>query len=335
VKQDLDFIVIGAMKSGTTSLFEHLRQHPGIALPPDKEAPFFSHDEAFARGWQAYVERSFFRVDPALKWGTITGQYMVGGLWEQMHSGADGHEYGERAVPARIREQLPDVRLVAILRDPLERAQSYHRMAVLNGWDSRSFEEAVDDLLQPEALDDARRVPRETTGYVAWGEYGRILAGYFDVFPRSQILVVFTADLDRNPQCLLRRIFEFIGAEPDFVPPDVGVKYRVGSSKQRFKALGFQSPLNPWAVQRTVTSRATTRRLWHALPHQARRRIDRTYSQLAYRVDLWNRVATEDEAREPDPATLARLRAHYAGDTQQLASLLGQEPPWSVSPASE
>ena len=47
----LDFIVIGAQKAGTTSLFEHLREHPKLYLPPGKERPFFSHDEVYAKGW--------------------------------------------------------------------------------------------------------------------------------------------------------------------------------------------------------------------------------------------------------------------------------------------
>jgi hypothetical protein len=332
MKSALDFIVIGAMKSGTTSLFEHLRQHPEVALPPGKEAPYFSHEDEYRRGWQEYLEKGFFRVDPALKWGSVTGQYMVGGLWETPHLSADGHDYGERTVPRRIRNQLPDVRLIAVLRDPVARAQSYHRMALLNGWDDRPFDKAIDDLLRPAALHDARRVPTETTGYVAWGEYGRILSGYFDVFPREQMLILFTRDLEANPELFLRRIFEFIGVAADFVPPDIGVKYRVGSTKQRFRALGFQSPLNPWSVQRAVTGSALARRVWHALPDQGRRRVDRAYTRAAYEVDLWNR-SSEVSAPDVDQATVQRLRAHYESDSRLLVSLLGSEPPWPTTGA--
>lgn len=328
MKDTLDFIVIGAMKSGTTSIFEHLRQHPGVALPPDKEAPFFSHEDEYARGWESYLERYFFGADPTLKWGSITGQYMVGGLWERAASFGDGRPYGERAVPIRIRERLPDVRLLAVLRDPVARAQSYHRMALLNGWDHRSFEQAIDDLLRPSALEDARRVPRETTGYVAWGEYGRILTGYLDVFPREQMLVLFTDDLENAPEPFLRRIFEFIGVAEDFVPDDIGVRYRVGSSRQRSRLLGYQSPLNPWSVQRTVTGSTVARRLWHALPPRGRRRVDRAYKRAAYEIDLWNR-RSPTASHPTDTATLERLRAHYEDDTRQLVSVIGVEPPWS------
>ena len=327
MKNTLDFIVVGAMKSGTTSLFEHLRQHPEIELPPNKEAPFFSHDDVYRRGWPEYLGRTFFRADPNSKWGTITGQYMVGGLWEQPHSGADGRPYGERTVPLRIRDHVPNARLIAILRDPVERARSYHRMAVLNGWDERSFEQAIDDLLQPEALEDARRQPQETTGYVTWGEYGRILAGYFDVFPREQILVLFTSMLESDPERLLRRIHEFIGVQAAFVPDGIGVRYRLGASEQRLRLLGFQSPLNPWAIQRALAGNSAMRRMWRALPILARRQIYRAFTRAAFRIDLWNRRAAVDPV-DADRATLERLRAHYAEDTRELSALLGTDPPW-------
>ena len=82
VKNTLDFIVIGAQKAGTTSLFEYLRGHPELSLPPDKEAPFFSSEEARRRGFEDYMRKAFAFADPSSKWGTVTPQYMVGGLLE-------------------------------------------------------------------------------------------------------------------------------------------------------------------------------------------------------------------------------------------------------------
>lgn len=327
MKDTLDFVVIGAMKAGTTSLFEHLRRHPQLHLPASKEDPFFSHPAAYARGWDAYIERSFFRADPALKWGTVTGQYMVGGLWNELNSAGDANSCDERTVPLRIRERVPDARLIAILRDPVERARSYHRMALLNRWDDRPFEQAIDELLQPDALEDSRRHPRQTTGYVTWGEYGRILAGYFDVFPREQMLVTFTDELEQDPTRLLHRVYEFVGVRTDFVSDSIGVRYRVGATEQRVRLLGFQSPLNPWRIQRALAGNAVAKQLWHALPARGRRRIDRVVARAAYEIDLWNRRAGADPV-DVDRVTLERLRAHYAPDTHRLAALLGTDPPW-------
>ena len=81
MKETLDFIIIGAQKAGTTSLFEYLRPHPELWLPPGKEAPYFSHDAVIERGWQDYMEKAFAFGDPARKWGTVTPSYMVGGVY--------------------------------------------------------------------------------------------------------------------------------------------------------------------------------------------------------------------------------------------------------------
>ena len=129
--QALDFIVIGAQKSGTTSVFEHLRAHPQLYIPPDKELPFFSHDEIHAAGWPAYVSSAFRAAPDGLRWGTVTPWYMAGcpvdsegklavaGHWVACEPAYQRGlpESPERIIPERIRAQMPAVRLVAILRD--------------------------------------------------------------------------------------------------------------------------------------------------------------------------------------------------------------------------
>ena len=173
MKADLDFVVIGAQKSGTTSLCEYLRDHPQIALPAGKEAPFFSRDAVFGRGWQDYLSRWFSAADPAQRWGTVTPDYMVGGVLEpDVARGAADAMYDEWTIPARIRDRVQGARLVALLRDPVERAVSHHAMLALNGLEARSFESAIDELLRPDALAEARKRPAEATGCVVWGDTG-------------------------------------------------------------------------------------------------------------------------------------------------------------------
>lgn len=327
MKEAVDFIIIGAQKSGTTSLFEYLRRNPGITMPEAKEIPYFSHESAYLRGWGDYMRKTFPFADEATAWGTATPQYMIGGLWEELNNARNGPRYDERTVPTRIAAQLPGVRLIAILRDPVERARSHHRMAQMNGIDTRSFGQAINDLLRPEALENARREPRETTGYISWGEYGRILGGYFDVFPRSQLLIVFTDELEAAPERLLGRIQRFVGVQDDFVPDNVGARYRVGATARRLSWLGTHSRLNPWGLQRSISEIPAARRAWHSLPEQRRRGIDRVLARVAYRLDLWNRRTNED-ASEGDRAVVERLRAHYADDGRHLAARLGEEVPW-------
>lgn len=327
MKSTLDFIVIGAQKAGTTSLFEYLRQHPELSLPATKEAPFFSHEPVYRRGFDDYLRKAFGIADANTRWGTVTPQYMVGGLWEQPNPGEDGRGFDERTVPLRIRELLPEVRLIAILRDPVQRARSHHRMAAMNKIEARTFERAVEDLLQPEALTDARREPREQAGYVVWGEYGRILAGYFEVFRSEQILVLFTDELERDAAGVLRRIYEFLGVQADFLPDNVGTRYREGGTDLRVPWIGTYTRLNPWALQRALARSSAAKRLWHALPGRRRRQFDRLFGGMSYRLDLWNR-RTAAQAESADDASVLRLRAHYDADARLLTDLLGADPPW-------
>jgi hypothetical protein len=322
-KSELDFIVIGAQKAGTTALFEYLRRHPRLALPAAKELPYFSHDASLEHGWEEYLAKAFPVADPTARWGTVTPHYMVGGLYqaspESRRSGAAGDE---RTVPARIAERLPGVRLIAVLRDPVERASSHHRMMVMEGHERRSFDEAVAELLTDAALERARREPAETTGYIVWGEYGRILGGYLDVFDREQLLVVYSSDLLSRARETMARVHTFLGIE-DLAPENLGETYRVGASARRLGAL------NPYRLQAAAAESAALRALWRALPERMRRRADHLFQRSSYNLDLWNRRSEADEVPSAvESATVGALREHFATDAQRLGALLGAPPPW-------
>jgi len=199
---------------------------------------------------------------------------------------------------------------------------------VMDGLEQRSFDAAIDELLTPDSLERSRRHPKETTSYITWGEYGRILAGYYDVFPREQILVVFTEELELAPEQLLRRVHEFIGVTSDFVPANLGTRYRAGGTERRFSWMSPHAPLSPQGLQRAVTRNSATRAAWRALPEGGRRRIRRGYEHFAYRVDLWNRRSGAS-VTGPAPAILGRLRGHFAQEADQLAALLGVVAPWA------
>src|SRR4051812_24838908 len=103
-KGELDFIVIGAQKAGTTTLFEHLRRHPDVSLPAGKESAFFSQDENYRRGWDAYLEglaREGGMSGSDRRWGTISPSYMLGTVQKRL---GEGGSYDEHTVPRRIAE---------------------------------------------------------------------------------------------------------------------------------------------------------------------------------------------------------------------------------------
>jgi sulfotransferase family protein len=339
-KQTLDFIVVGAQKAGTTSLFHHLKRHPEISVPTGKEVPYFSHDVAYARDWSTYMSnlaRHDGLADPARKWGTVTPQYMVGGVYKSASVTAASEHYDERTVPLRIHRRLPDVRLIAILRDPVARAVSHHRMLAARGHERRSFDDAIAELLDPDALRRARRTPQELTGYVTWGEYGRILAGYLEVFPREQLLVTFTDELELAPAELLRRIHDFVGVRADFEPDNLDRRFGAGRTARTFtwsspsSWMSPSSPLSPQGIGAAISRNSAARAVWRSMPETRKRRLGGRYERIARRAAVRNRSARPTEVAAnapPSDATVARLRDHYGEDAERLAALLGVSPSW-------
>jgi hypothetical protein len=289
-----------------------------------KEVPYFSNNLRYAEGWEQYLRKAFAFSDPGHRWGTVTPHYMYGAVpYAGYHPDGSPVRSDVQTVPRRIHEQLPDVRLIAILRDPVERARSHHGMTLLNGWESRDFDLAIRQELEPQALDAARHAPEETNGYVAWGEYGRILGGYLDVFSHDQLLILFTSELRKDPRSVLRRVFEFLSVDPDFVPDNLGTNYRPGAGARRLRWLDLNR------FQRGVAGSGLARRTWHALPERARRRVDTRFDRMNYRVRLWNRRDSSPATPREDTTDLV-LRRHYAGDAEQLASMFGVRPPWAA-----
>ncbi len=337
-KQELDFIVIGAQKSATTTLFQYLRHHPEVALPAGKEAPFFSHDAVYERGWEPYLQalvRDGGMTDPERRWGTVTPQYMVGGVLNPRSAKA-AREYDARTVPRRMHAQLPRVRLLAVLRDPVARAISHYGMTVRTGAERRSFDEAIEQLLEPAALEAARARPIEPTSYIVRGEYGRILEAYLEVFEREQLLVLFTDEFEREPRELLARVHRFIGVREDFVPPNLGERYLVGRPQQRFDWrqpgtwFSPSSPMSPQGALRGLRRVPGAQALWHTLPFDGQRRLLRPYQRLAGRTVARSRRRSAGAAPQAAPSaeTIVRLREHFAADAERLQALLGGTAPY-------
>ncbi len=290
----LDFIVIGAAKSGTTALHHQLRDHPGLYLPPGKEAPFFTKGDVYQRGWDAYVAEHFAAAPPDVLWGKVTPRYL-----------------GDLQVPARMHEAMPDARLIALLRDPIARVLSKYRLLARRGREPRSFAEVVDDQLRPERLAKARTevLPLGQT-IVARGEYGRLLDTYLAWYPRDQLLVHLTEEFESDPQVVIDSILAFIGLEPGWTPDNLGERYYVGGDELRF----------PGAADRARRI-GPLRGVWHRLPSGRRQ------SFL-----LWfNRQFNVKQAPPPevDDATRARLVEFYREDAARLEALLGRPVPWA------
>ncbi len=294
MKTHLDFFIIGAQKSGTTTLYKHLSQHPNVYMPTSKEAPFFHDKDVYNQGWAWYVDEYFRGAATEKQWGTATPQYMY-------HQGT----------PNRIYQQCPDAKLIAILRSPIDRVFSHYKMNIKRQRELRPLEALVDQLLQPDELELARAHPTETNSYIIWGEYGRILQHYLEVFPKQQLLILFTKDLAERPKEVMMRIYQFLGLK-EIYPNGIGKKFHQGGLKRKlpdFRKRVKNSPLI---------------KLWHLLPQ--RQRIP-----LRYWFEQWNTIKDEVAVEAYAPEVVRKIKQHYIHDTQTLNKLFNTKAPWSDS----
>jgi hypothetical protein len=177
-----NFLVIGAMKAGTTSLYELLRRHPDVGMSSEKEPAFFCVDEIFARGWTWY-------------------ESLFAGAEDKAAVGEASTSYTKRLVypraAQRIGELLADARLIYVVRHPLERIESQWMHGVHQHWHSANFARALDEA----ALLDPSRY---------WSQ----ISEYRRFFPDNRILVSFFDDLRDQPDEFMKQVFGFLGVDP-------------------------------------------------------------------------------------------------------------------------
>ncbi len=304
----LDFMIIGAQKSATTALYSYLNAHPRIVMPAAKEAPFFDGESVSEAAWERFSRQHFPALDGRL-WGKASPQYM-----------------GHPLAAARIAHLMPETRLIAILRDPVQRAWSHYQMCRRREVEARSFDTAVADCLDPmqQLLSRDGTPPRHLDGYegegeyyLAWSEYGRILENYLAFFPRPQLLVLTTEELKRDPTATLDRVLAFIGLAPGFRPPSLGKVVHKGGGQ----------PVVSAAQRQRLRAVAPLRWVWQCIPEHRR-------EALRYWFDQKNVRRGSAEVMELSPRNAARLRAHFAPDIDFLQRRLGLSPPWALHYAS-
>jgi hypothetical protein len=197
-----DFIVVGAQKAGTTALYAYLRWHPGITGPSWKEVSFF--DRHWWRG------ESWYRGQFPLRAGArLVGEASPSYLFHPL-------------APERARSLVPAAKLIALVRNPVDRAYSQYQHEVALGREPLSFEDALaaeEERTRGETdrlLADPRAFSRAWWDhtYAARGRYAEQLERWLAVYPREQLLVVSTEELGEKPAETYAAILAFLGAAP-------------------------------------------------------------------------------------------------------------------------
>jgi hypothetical protein len=244
-----DFLVIGAEKCGTTSLYEALSSHPDVHPARRKEPHYFDYQHARGETWyRAWFPFVWMRALRTIRRGRfLTGEASPDYIF---------HPHAAR----RAHALLPEAKLIAILRDPVLRAFSHHQQQMRKGRETLSFEEAierepdrVDAPLARMARDEALAVESVTRfSYLARGRYAEQLERWLAHYPRERLLVLFSEELSKQPAETLRRAFAFLGVDPDGVAIDAAPRRNVG---------GYEGTIEPSLRRRLDDSFA---------PHDAR-----------------------------------------------------------------
>jgi hypothetical protein len=276
------FFIIGAGKAGTTSLNYYLDLHPEIQMSAIKEPNFFAgpaNGRPYPMGRVETLQEYERLFDPAV---AVRGEASPAYTSFPLREG----------VPARIKEAVPQAKLIYLVRDPVARTVSHYQHLVATGAERRSLPETLADLGDPFQL--------ATTCY---SMYASQLEQYLNCFPMDRILVIDQADLLSERRAVLARAFRFLGVDELFSSPQFARELYQSSERRVYP--------RRYALFVARTLAPSTQWVPARLRHAVRTRIERT---------LFRRV----ERPVLDESTRARLEAIYRDEVRRLRALTGQ-----------
>ncbi len=293
-----NLFIVGAPKAGTTSLHSYLARHTGAYMSDPKEPHYFSSVTALP-AWRGQADAVTDSNTGRLVAPTVTAE----SAYTSLFAGAGGcRVIGESSTSyladseacRRIRETVPDARIIIMIRDPVERAVSHHLMYVREGWETRTLDQAVDDELGEGAA--------WAYAYLRNGLYHDDIKRYLDAFG-DRVLVIVLEDFVRDVAEGMAAVWGFVGLPPVDIGEARAVNAHTGP-RNRVVAAVMRHDL-AWTVGRRL------------LPTGIRHRV---------------RDATLAPAEKPVVAgeLRSRMADYYVDDVAATKRLLGRSLPWRV-----
>lgn len=228
-----NFILAGAVKSGSTSLYEYLDQHPDIFMSPIKEPHYFSAGDMDFNSFRPLIRERVNQFN--------VKQFLASEMKKKVHRAylSDWNDYlqlfknvrtesaiGEASTsylwspsaPAAIQSKIPESRIIILLRNPVERAFAHYLMDLKNGLTKFSFGDALH--ADRNTLDPSWG---KNSMYVETGLYCSQVKRFLSVFNRNQVLILLFDEFRSNPILVTQRIYGFLGVDETFIP-DVSQK---------------------------------------------------------------------------------------------------------------
>ena len=286
-----NFLIIGAAKAGTTSLYRYLQQHPDVFLSTPKEPRFFAlegHPLDFQGPIQVINRTSITR------WEDYQALFTEGSGKKAIGEASTVYLY-EPSAAERIEHYLGQPKLIVVLRNPVSRAYSSYLHLVRDGQETLSFEAALE--AENQRISD--KWP-PLWHYQNRGFYAQQLQRYFDRFDPAQIKICLFEDLVANPLGLMQELFEFLEIDPKFEPDVSKRANRSGVPKLRWLShlLNRQNPI---------------------------KNIAKTMVPTGLRKNIYNTLQTSNtgDKTQINPQLKQKLIQYYRDDVDQLQTLTG------------
>ncbi|MDP9158641.1 MAG: sulfotransferase, partial [Acidobacteriota bacterium] len=214
-----NFLIIGAAKSGSTSLYEYLKQHPQVFMTIPKEPTFFGNEGTDGLSHGPHDE------DRAYHSRVITNFSDYKALFDRV---SDEKAIGEASIyylylpqaPAQIQKYIPKATMFAVLRNPADRAYSAYLHVVRQAREQRSFAEALKE--EPARV---RQKWNSLWHFKSMGFYYEQVKRYIDTFGREQLHIYLYEDLQREPLRLIKDVYQIVGVDSTFLP-DTSKRYK-------------------------------------------------------------------------------------------------------------
>lgn len=293
-----NFVVVGAAKSGTTSVYHYLRQHPQVYLPERKELHYFTYDCMRKNSGgpgdadvlrhfcptRAEYEAHYAEADaPAI--GDVSPSYF----------------YYDEVACRRIRDELGNVRIIILLRDPVGKAFSQYMHLVRDNRETLEFDAALE--AEPER---ARRGYAALWRYAESSLYADRLERFLEAFGPERVRVELFQDFTTSPEGTMRRLFEFLEIDTDFRPQVTRVYNRSGRPRSKRLATFIARP-NPVATL-------------------ARKALPKPVTESVRTFLLRANTGVKGEISE---ASRSRLRNATRADVERVKGILGRDPGWT------
>ena len=205
----ITFICVGAQKAGTTTLHNILRQHSEIFLPQDKEIPFFHDDNIFQKGIEWWLKENYDNVKHEKAIGVINPEYL----------------FFPKACERIYKHLGPDIKIIIILRNPVERAYSHYMMNIRRGIENLSFEDALSD----EKNRFTRPDYKEHYSYISRSLYSSQIKRFLTTFSKENFLFLsFENDIVKDRDLTLKKIEDFLEVDHE----NINVNIKSNASKE-------------------------------------------------------------------------------------------------------